>query len=452
LVDGKKEKSNPKKIRKELLKAYTDLKKQNPAQEIMRDGFLRDVPGCTRHKISLAFNSFAHLKKEGDEAFFNSLPVGHRALLCERKKIYDPLTTSEECIEDLRELQLEHDGKEITRNFYRLNGKYSDSTWNQFFGTFLEFKRQAGLQLTRHQHKLERELAKHASHDHYRKFFETEVMPYHQKYDQYNLEKEGIACVVVASDMHDRYIDEFSLSILIDRCRILQPEVICLNGDIFDLYEFSKFSQDPRRCDLVDRFKFVHERIFKPLRKVCPDSRIDLIMGNHEFRLLRHLSDRSPYMKVLMSDWLDLQFKDIFKLDEYRINWVSKLDLSAWTKKNVNDELKKNYEIYFDCYAVSHIRDLGFKMSGTNGHHHTLDMISTFFLDRGPCTWVQTPGMCARDEEYLDGMSKWNTGFVEAYINTSTKEVVQCPILTHKDWCMIDGKLYKRSDLWDQEI
>jgi hypothetical protein len=48
------------------------------------------------------------------------------------------------------------------RNYFRNNGRISDATWNRHFGTFEEFKRQAGIKLTRQQHGLERHIAKHA--------------------------------------------------------------------------------------------------------------------------------------------------------------------------------------------------------------------------------------------------------------------------------------------------
>lgn len=88
-------------------------------------------------------------------------------LMSERKE-FDPTATTEDLLADLRRVQALFDGKHITRNLYRLEGKYSDSTWDSKFGTFAEFRNQAGLELSRGQQALERQIAKHSSADVYR--------------------------------------------------------------------------------------------------------------------------------------------------------------------------------------------------------------------------------------------------------------------------------------------
>lgn len=62
---------------------------------------------------------------------------------------YDPTATPAVMIEDLQRVQRENPEKFISRNFYRLHGVYSQRTWEVCFGTFLEFRRQAGLELSR---------------------------------------------------------------------------------------------------------------------------------------------------------------------------------------------------------------------------------------------------------------------------------------------------------------
>ena len=176
-----------------------------------------------------------------------------QSLLSERAKKFDPNATKEDCVNDLRRLQKENEFKYINRGFYRINGKYSDGTWNKHFGTFLEFRRQAGLELTRNQHKLEREIAKHASLDNYRKFFSEEVLPYHNKYKKPESENH-IKTFMVCSDLHDVEVDRFCLSVFIDQCKKVQPDYVVFNGDIYDLYEFSRYSIDVREIKIKERF------------------------------------------------------------------------------------------------------------------------------------------------------------------------------------------------------
>ena len=76
--------------------------------------------------------------------------------------------TAEECIDELRRIVESFPNKVITRNFFRVHSNISESTWTGHFGTFSEFKRQARVVPTRHQHNLEKQIAKHAASDHYR--------------------------------------------------------------------------------------------------------------------------------------------------------------------------------------------------------------------------------------------------------------------------------------------
>jgi len=366
-------------------------------------------------------------------------------LLSERREKLKVNATAEECIADLRALQEEFPDKFISRNFYRQMGSYSDGSYDRHFGTFSEFRKQAKLELSRPQQKLEKDIAKHASFDHYIKFFQTEVYPYHNKYEK-KFKPGHIKTIMVCSDLHDLEIDQFCWSVFVDQARRVQPDVIVFNGDIFDLYEFSNFSMDPRHIHLKERFDFVHNFIFAQIREACPNAQIDFIMGNHEFRLLRHIADRSPHLRVLMSDVLDIGFAEIFGLDKFKINWISKLDFKAYSKGDINKELKKNYKIYFDAFVCSHEPDSGLKgLSGTNGHHHTVNLQSNYDILRGPVFWCQTPGMHMTDAEYIGGANRWNLGFLFAYINENLKQTIINPITVHPEWALVNGVFYKKS-------
>lgn len=54
-----------------------------------------------------------------------------------------------------------------------------------------------------------------------------------------------------ACDLHDKEIDPFFLRVLIDTTKRAQPDVIVLNGDIFDLPEFGKYTIEDREQELL---------------------------------------------------------------------------------------------------------------------------------------------------------------------------------------------------------
>lgn len=407
-----------------------------------------EPPSIPKEAIEYVRNNVPDITSNNTEPDQLSLSQAQRALLSEQSKKYDPNATKEDCIEDLRSLYKAAYPKDITRNYYREFGRYSDATWNQFFGTFLEFRRQAGLQLNRYQHGLEKSIAKQASVDHYRDYFRAEVMPFYRKYEKENTPNH-IKTIKIASDIHDEECDEFALSVFISECERTQPDVIVLNGDIFDCYEFSRYTQDPRQMKLAERFKFVHDRVFRPLRKKCPNSQIDFIVGNHELRILKILADATPNIKVLLSDVVGLKFSDFFGIDEFQINFVSKLDLGVFSKVDIREQLKANYQVYYGCYAVCHEPDnrIMQSMSGTNGHHHSAQMSSGANLNFGTTTWVQTPCLHVKDAEYLKNLSGWNMGFLDVTINLKNNQVIQNIIQVHETWAKIDGVFYERKDV-----
>lgn len=368
-----------------------------------------------------------------------------RAVMSEKSKLFDPNATSEDCIEDLRRLQKEFPFKSLTRNFYRHHGKYSDATWNQFFGTFHEFRRQAGLELSRDQHSLERKIAKHAFLDVYRSFYEEEVLPYHEKFCS-NENKDGRwKTILNGSDFHDLELDPFMMSVFIDTAQRIQPDIITLNGDIFDNPEFSKYDQDPRDFKILDRFNYVKKHIFGSLRRVCPNSQIDLIIGNHEFRILKILASKTPAMKVLLSDVVGLTLSDVFGLDEFEINLVSKLDLAAFSNPDIQTEISENFKVYYNSFVCSHIESTKYGLSGTSGHTHHPKQVTFANIPMGKLMWTTTGCMALTRMSYSEGMDDAQQSFLIAHIDTKTKAVAQEHLVVSGDHIVVHGKRYVRS-------
>jgi hypothetical protein len=349
--------------------------------------------------------------------------------------------TMEQVVEDLRRLVLAEPEKVISRNYYRVHGLYHESVWNQHFGTFDEFKRQAGIVLTRQQHKLEKEIAIHASRDHYRQVA-AERLGYEGKYLRPT--KGRYKTIVVGSDLHDKECDPFWLRVFIDTVRRIQPDVTCLNGDIFDLPEFGKYTVDPRSWDVVGRIKAVHENILKPLREVAPNSQLDLLEGNHEARMLRMLADETPALKVLLSDLHGWTIPRLLGLDAYEVNYIARADLAAVSKHDFDKELAKNYKIYFDCFLANHFpaaRSNG--MPGWNGHHHRHNVWEFHNKNYGTYEWHQLGAGHVRSAEYCDG-ERWANGLLIAHCDTVTK-ATNMEYVQVTDFAVVGGKFYTRT-------
>lgn len=365
-----------------------------------------------------------------------------------KSAVKEPDVTKQDLINDIKRLQEEFPSKTITRDFYRKNGSYSEKHWVDKFGIFATFKREAELTESKEEARFNRAKSKHRELDIYRRFFSEEVLSYHRKYEKSDKD-ERYKTLVIGSDFHDIHSDTFVLSVFIRTCEMLQPDIIVLNGDVFDLYEFSHFDQDPEQCDLEKRFNFVQTHIFKALRKACPDSQIDFIIGNHELRLIKMLASKHPALRILMAGPLKLNLSKIFGLDEFEINLVTKYDLPSFIK-TIDTEKAENFKKYYGCFVVTHKGDYGFQMSGTSGHTHRpkLGIGYNEALDY-LTTWNVTGCIKKTYAEYVEGPNKWMNGFGIVHIDVVDKVVNQIPILIPGNFAVIEGVRFVRNDFKD---
>lgn len=352
------------------------------------------------------------------------------------------LLTKQDCIDELRRVAASSELDNITRNYFREHSNVPDRTWESYFGNFNEFKKQADLIPSRHAQKIISQIARHASVDKFREF-NAEKVGYDEKYLRDS--DKVFQTVLICSDVHDILCDPFYVRMFLETTRRVQPERIILNGDIFDLTEFSMYTVDPREFDVLKRINWVHKFI-EQIRESAPDAQIDFNSGNHEHRLLKHLADASPGLLTLLSDLHGFTVSSLLGLDKYQINFVSKDDLSAFSPRDIKNEYMKNYLIVNEQLLFHHFpegRKLG--MAGANGHHHKFIVDSMYNPTFGPYQWIQTGCGHARKANYCDA-SKWNNGFLLFHMNTKTKRSQPEYIDTTQDFCMIGGMLYHRTE------
>lgn len=348
--------------------------------------------------------------------------------------------SAQECVQILQQMAKDEPERVISRNYFRVNSPIAESVWNAHFGTFEEFKRAAGIILTRQQHAHERKIAKHASVDHYRRLA-VEREDWGGKYlrPSGNRWQIGMFCF----DLHDKEVDPFWLRVWLDTVKRIQPEVVGFGGDVLDLPEFGKYGVDPREWDPAGRIRFALDNIYGPTRKNAPNAQIDSVEGNHEFRILRHMADATPALKTVLADLHGMDMQKLFKLDEHEINWVGQADLACFTEADIQKELRRNYRIYWDAFMVYHYpdgRNLG--MPGANGHHHNHMVWSMFNKSYGPYEWHQSGAGHRRSASYTLG-EKWSNGFLIVHCDTH-KRVVNHEYVQVTDMASVGGKLYFR--------
>ena len=356
--------------------------------------------------------------------------------------------TEKQLIKDLQDAQSLIPLKTLTRLQYKKNGVYSDETVIAHFGSWMAAKRKAGIIVTKEGAKMAREKANQAEASIYREFYDNELAKYYDKYPK-KINTGELVNLLFISDIHSIDSDGFTTDVFIDTCKRQQPDIIVLGGDIVDFAKFSTFTTDTRKYSLTEEFKWLDSFLSK-VRKSAPEAQIDFLCGNHEIRLIKHLADKSPEIREVL-DYRGIGIAELFGLDKYKINFVSRYDMGAWSASQAKRAAKKNFKIYYNTLAVCHIPNDTLKdFHSLSGHHHSTKIECRGIIDprtgqENSVVWVQSPCACDRDAEYLTSPPNWRNGFVQALIDTSKRNVQFSVIDTTGDSCVVATNLYKRT-------
>lgn len=351
--------------------------------------------------------------------------------------------TASDCIEIIRDLADAFPDRPITRDFFRKNSDLPESVYTGFFGTFPEFLRCADLQHSRAANKIRNLVARHAAVDDIRKISENRLS-LSNLYVRKN--KSRFKTMVACSDLHDQECDPFYLRVLLDTIKNVSPDIVCLDGDVFDIPEFSRFSVDPREWDVVGRLQIGLD-IIRQIREAAGNkTQIDFIEGNHEARVVKHLLEVDPAVRALLSGLHDFDLRKLFRLDEYEVNYIANCDLFTFTDAQQRKEVSKNYKMYWGCVLAHHFPEgRQYSMPGFNGHHHKHQVWSEHNAQFGSYEWHQMGAGHKREASYCDG-SKWNNGFLVITADTQTKNVIFDYSSIGDTFAISAGRIYARKE------
>ena len=278
------------------------------------------------------------------------------------------------------------------------------------------------------------------------KFFKTSVAPWVGKFNK--TEKKDDLLVLVASDFHAQWTDKFSLKVFLDTAKRMQPDVICLNGDVLDLYGLSRYTKDPTGFTPVQaEINYIVGAILAPLRAACPNAQIDFGEGNHEWRLINYLCEAAPGLAGLEC----LEFGKLFHLDDYEINLVAR---KAFRKTIIKSRTRfENFVIYGkNALLVTHGTASGgtpakqelarWGMNGISGHLHKPSSFTGGSGLIGVKTWHSIGCMArtALSRQYMEAPAQWMNGFAYAEIHGRTCQIT--PVSIQDGFCSVAGLRY----------
>lgn len=341
-------------------------------------------------------------------------------------------------------------GFAASRQRYRQLGHYPEVMVVDFMGTHQEFLRAAGLHDSRATSKGKNRAALHHTHRQIEAYAQKNLKPWENKYPKSRGKKH--LEIVIGSDFHSYFVDPFALEVFKDCLRMVQPDIVILNGDIFDFPRISKHRQIPGgfHLNIQQEIDWGITNIMRPVRELCPDAEILFVIGNHEYRFVTYLADFSPEIACLDT----MNFHDLFKLDELEMSLVCRSSFMAPTAAMRKKDIAENWVKVGGCYVVTHGVSCAqfaaaeqlkkYQVSGTSGHTHRPQIISANTLGTGNLTWMTTPMMAsyAVGREYVPEPSAWTMGFGVASINVEKGLVSQSLVQIHNDWASFAGQTW----------
>jgi hypothetical protein len=336
-----------------------------------------------------------------------------------------------------------------SRDRFRRFGHFSESVVYDLFGNHSELQREAGLRDMRSTTAFRNRRAKLKTEERIQEYFKREVMPWAGKFTK-KAKGKGPKRLIVGSDFHAHHVDQFALSVFLDVIKRVQPEYIALNGDVYDFPTVGKWAQPPNKLlNLQDELDFTYKKILKPVRKAAPDADISLVIGNHEYRLIRFLADAAPGLASLRC----LSFSKLLRLDELCMSLVVNDSLLAPNAKEQKRAYMENWRVYEDCFVVTHgtaagkdvaLKELDrWRMSGTSGHVHRPQIISRPTLGNAHAVWIVTGMMADKSHgrEFVRGFNDWTKGF--AVITLADGVAFPQPVIVQDGKAEYAGHFYR---------
>ena len=102
--------------------------------------------------------------------------------------------------------------------------------------------------------------------------------------------------------MHHPWAHDPTLQKIYEAANELQPKLIVQIGDLRDLYGYSRFPTNPNimsPADELDRGTERASRMWQKLQRAAPKARCVQLLGNHDVRASKRLSETLPECKLL---------------------------------------------------------------------------------------------------------------------------------------------------------
>ena len=244
---------------------------------------------------------------------------------------------------------------------------------------------------------------------------------------------------VVMGDAHEPHIDKWAFSVALQLTEAIKPSRVILNGDWTDCYQISKFAQPGSPGPGFPAEIEMSVASLGNVRKASGKATIDLIEGNHEFRLKAFLNHEGSNLKGLKG----LTMKEQLALTSMDINYIECRG-SKWfsTYVKAHDDLLVGHFDKTSCHSAYAGKGL-IEIHGTNiitGHNHSAG-VHHRTMEHGMVAAYEGGCLCTLDPPYM-APKNWAHAITVA-IKDGVHPVYIRQIIINNGRAWYDGRLYK---------
>jgi predicted phosphodiesterase len=322
-----------------------------------------------------------------------------------------------------------------------------DKEWVNAFGTFSNYKIQAGLLPNQSQKQFTNHIVNNSKIN---LTIENDLKEYADKFKITN--NARFKTVLTISDIHSTLADVFTINTFIQASIRTQPSHIVIAGDLWDFSHFSKYNHDPRGHSALDELLWVHD-FLTTLRKHNLNAEITILQGNHDYRVFKHLCEQSPYFADVLDKFSNITPSKLFKLDELQINYIGSADFANYKESRVKKDSEKNFIVISDTLLVGHypsVKKHG--LPSIYGHHHRFLTTADYNYTYGSFFHVQLGAACIIDASYTEDYQHWTNGFCYTVVDSEKKRVIHDYCDTTGDIALFGGAYYYRDIQLDKII
>lgn len=226
----------------------------------------------------------------------------------------------------------------------------------------------------------------------------------------------------ILNDIHLPFHDKRALAIAIDYLDKLNLDYLVLNGDVADVYSLSKFERNPNYRDLNFEISIVNKFLDYLGSKF---TNIIFKEGNHEVRLVRHISDKAPELSNIEG----LTIRSLLNLDKRNIRFIDNRGRVKAGKLTIihGNEINNGGQI-----NVARVKILRAMDNLLFGHHHATQEFTQRNISEKVLGAWSVGCLCGINPEYAK-FNGWNHGFAWVEVDTDgTFQVHNKKILNYK--------------------